>query len=102
MNDFDQAVLEMDDNTMSTFGQKAIFNNSFSVDVVIDLDVEQFGGFDTTGPVRRHEVSFLSACLPEPKRGNTLETQAGKFVFDGQISNDGHVSRWHLNASQYR
>jgi hypothetical protein len=99
MNDFDKSVLEMDDNTMSTFGQKAILNNSFSVDVVIDLDVEQFGGFDTTGQARRHEVSFLSASMPEPKRGHTLEIEAGKFVFDGQISNDGHISRWHLNES---
>jgi len=99
MNDFDGALIDMDAELLNTFGQKVIYNDASAIDVVIDLNVEQFGAFDTKGPARRHEISFLTAQVKDPKRGYKIEADSGIFFLDGLISNDGHISRWHINES---
>lgn len=91
---FDQAF----DDIFVTFSEQAIYNGSALVSVDIQLDVEQFGSFDTTTPARRHEVTFRVSEIPNPKRGHTLKTAAGLFTLDGSISNDGSIARWHINA----
>lgn len=99
MGNFDKLIADMDASLFDTFSKKAIYKNSYLISVVIDKDVEQFGGFDTTGPARRHEISFMVCEVPSPKRGDTIETEDGNFVLDGSISNDGFVARWHINES---
>ena len=95
---FDELIADMDDSLMASFGEVAIYNRRYKVSVVIDKDVAQLGEFDTHGPVRRHEASFLVAEVPAPKRGQSLETNQGNFVLDGVITNDGHIVRVHINA----
>ena len=80
-------------------GEKAIYNGTMAVRIILDLDVEQFGAFDTQGSVRRHEASFLVAEVPNPKRGQSLVTDSGTFKIDGVISNDGSIVRVHINES---
>ena len=100
MPNFRKLVNRMDAVCMKLLGDGfAIYDNKCKVQVKIDLNVEQFGGFDTQGTARRHEVEVFVSEVPDAKRGHTLETDDGKFVFDGQISNDGHISRWHINES---
>jgi len=96
---FKSMLANMDDALFNEFSEAAIYNKKSRVSVVIDKDAEQFGGFDTRGAARRNEVTFLNAEVTNPKRGHTLETDEGIFSFDGQISNDGHVSKWHINES---
>lgn len=99
MQDFNKAVSEMDAALFNEFATLALYNGKTKCHAVIDLDVEQFGSFDTTTPARRHEVSFLVAEIPAPKRGHTIEANGSLYELDGSISNDGHVARWHLNES---
>jgi hypothetical protein len=95
---FRKAVSRMDAACFKRLGDgKAILDGKHLVSVKIDLDVEQFGAFDTTVPARRHEVSFLVCEIPNPKRGQTIQTEQGTFILDGSISNDGYVARWHIN-----
>lgn len=96
---FKNSVSDMDIALFDTFADKVIYNSKTLVSAVIEKDVEQFGGFDTTGPARRHEISFMVCEVPSPKRGDTIETEDGNFVLDGSISNDGFVARWHINES---
>lgn len=95
---FKNIVRDMDAELFNEFSETAIYNGVDAVRVVIDLDVEQFGGFETTGIAKRHEISFLVSEISTPLRGQTIETNGGVFSFDGSISNDGHVARWHINA----
>lgn len=96
---FSDMVRDMDAALFNQLSEVGIYNGSTKVSVVIDKDVEQFGAFDTTGPARRHEVSFLVSEIPSPKRGQTIEVDQGTFKLDGSISNDGFVARWHINES---
>jgi len=98
--DFRKLANRMDAVCMRILGDgRAIYNNKCVVQVKIDMNVEQFGGFDTKGPARRHEVEFFTYEIPSPKRGHTLETDEGVFKLDGEISNDGNLTRWHINES---
>lgn len=96
---FSDEVRSMDAALFDEFAETALYNGGEKVSVVVDLDVEQFGGFDTDGPVKRHEVTFFSSQIPNPKRGQTIKTATGTFTLDGSISGDGHLSRWFINAS---
>jgi hypothetical protein len=69
------------------------------VQVIIDKDVEQFGAFETKGPARRHEASFLGVDIPNPKRGQTIQCEDATYEIDGIISNDGSVIKVHINES---
>lgn len=96
---FSKAVSDMDAALFNEFSEVGIYNGTEKVQVVIDLDVEQFGSFDTQAAVRRHEISFLHAEIPAPKRGQFIVTDQGTFKLDGSISSDGKVSRWNINES---
>lgn len=99
MPSFKKAVSAMDAVLFDSFGEPAIYNGSTKARVVIDLDVEQLGAFDTQGPVRRHEVSFLVSEISNPKRGQAIVAESGEYILDGSIVNDGRVARWHINES---
>lgn len=99
MSDFDEAVSGLDIALFNEFGISARYQGSKSVQVIIDRDVEQFGSYETTVSARRHEIAFLNAEIPDPKRGHTIEANRSMFVLDGEISNDGFSSRWFLNDS---
>lgn len=93
---FAEAVSEMDSALFNEFSVSARYQNR-SVNVVIDLDVEQFGSFETTVPSRRHEISFLNSQIKDPKRGQEITVGKRIYSLDGSISDDGAVSRWFLN-----
>ena len=96
---FDDLVEDMTAAAIEVFGIAAIYNGATACTVVVDRDVEQFGAFDTQGPAKRHEASFLVAEVPNPKRGQSLVTDSGTFKIDGVISNDGFIVRVHINES---
>ena len=100
---FTDVARDMTTALFAEFGEDATYSDgttSKSVRVVIDKNAEQFGAFDTSGPVRRHELSFLAAEITAPKRGHTITTSAGEvFTLDGSIDGDGIASRWHINAN---
>ncbi|KZZ70644.1 hypothetical protein A3765_13890 [Oleiphilus sp. HI0130] len=99
MSNFDNAVSLMDAALFNEFASPGVYNGTSACSVVIDLDVEQFGSFDTTTPARRHEVSFLVSEISNPKRGQTIETSGKIYTLDGSITNDGRVARWHINEN---
>lgn len=94
---FDKAVPQMDAALFNDFGTLGCYNNASACTVVVDLDVEQYGQFETDMPARRHEVSFLVSEIPNPKRGQTIETEGVTYTLDGSIFNDGFIARWHIN-----
>lgn len=99
---FNALTNSMDAVLFNEFGEPATYSdgtNTKTVLVVIDKDLEQFGSFDTNGPARRHEVSFLTSDIASPKRGHTLVAGLQSFVFDGAVSNDGNIARWHINEA---
>lgn len=83
------------------FGEDATYSDgtsSAAVRVVLDLNAEQLGAFDSRGPVRRHELSFLAAEITAPRRGHTVTMQDGTaYRLDESIDGDGVASRWHVN-----
>ena len=96
---FNSSIKNMDDVLINEFGESAIYNGVTACKALIDRDVEQFGAFDTQGPVRRHEATFLVSEVPNPKRGQSLVTDSGTFKIDGVISNDGFIVKVHINES---
>lgn len=96
---FKSSLNDMDAVLFNEFAEDSIYNGVSICHAVIDMDVEQFGGFDTRGAARRHEASLLVAEVPAPKRGQSLVTDTQKFVIDGVISNDGFVVKVHINES---
>lgn len=96
MASFEEEISSMSFNQYSVVGR---YEGKKRVNVILDLDVEQFGAFETKGSARRHEVSFLNAQIPEPKRGHTILIGRKTYTLDGSIEDDGLVSRWHVNAN---
>lgn len=88
----------MDTALFNAFSSSGRYNGSKSCSVILDLEVEQFGAYDTTTPARRDEVTIRLAEIPNPKRGDTLTVGGVVYVLDGSISNDGRIARWHVNA----
>lgn len=99
MSDFDDAFAQADEDIFSVVASQAIYDTRHIAHVIVELDVQQFGSFETTMPARRHEVSFLVSEIPNPKRGQTIETEGSTYTLDGSISNDGGLARWHINES---
>lgn len=99
MSDFDEAFNDALEASFDEFFDSAIYDQTKKVTVLIHKNVVRFGGFDTTGSEPKHEIEFLSAEIPEPKRGQTIETDEGTFRLDGSISDDGFVTRWHINEA---
>lgn len=99
MSDFDEAISSMDIALFNEFSVSGRYQGSKSVDVILDRNAEQFGTFETTVPARRHEISFLNAQITDPKRGHSITVEKKTYLLDGEISDDGFVSRWHLNEA---
>lgn len=91
MNDFDQAVLDMDAQLLDEYSERAIYNNSIIVDIVIDQNVtRQLESGEVV--TNAYELTSFASQIEKMTIGDTFEIGLKKYTISNITSGDHSIS----------
>jgi len=91
MNDFDQAVFDMDAQLLNEYSERAIYNNSIIVDIVLDKNVtRQLESGEVV--LNAYEVTAFASQIEKMAIGDYFEIGAKKYTISTIVAGDQSIS----------
>lgn len=93
---FDDALSTMDNALFSAFSKTGVYNQTYIVDVVLDVDVMRANDMDFSR--NAFELTFLRDQVNDQKQGDEIDINGTVYTLTTPVQGDEGVVIWAANA----